>query len=550
MDAAITAKALRDRWRGYVIGVGTLVLMFLAGMSVYRNIDLSIYTDLPEAFRSLIGITEDTDVGGLAYGAIYSTYGIMILAGLSISMGAAAVAREERDGTIGLLLANPRSRSHVLVSKTVSLVVLTAAGALAMWGGGLLAPELLDVDVSNLHVGALVLHMFINALFYGFMALAIGAWTGKNGLASGITAGVMVVSFLAVGLLPLVGGLDDVARAFPWYYYDNGDPVRNGIDWGGLAVLGAGIALFAVLAGVGVNRRDLRDGREGRTLLDRLRANPRTRKIFDRLAGSTRVSRIWVKAASDHQGLLVVVAYILLILGVMLGPMYNAIDSALADFADSFPEEILAIAGGGDISTPEGWYQLEHFGLMVPVAVMVLTITIGARALAGEEAQRTIGLLLANPVPRRTVLLEKTIAMVVMGVGVGVATFISVALGSVVAGLGMDMGNVAAASLLATLLGLAFGALALALGAGTGRVRVAVFGAVGVAAASHIINSFLIINQDVAAWARWLPTHYYLGSDPLVNGMDWGHGAVLAAITLALLGLALTLFERRDLRQG
>lgn len=524
--------------------------MFLAGMAVYRDIDLSIYTDLPEAFRTLIGISDDTDVGGLAYGAIYSTYGIMILAGLSISMGAAAVAREERNGTIGLLLANPRSRSRLLISKTVSLVGLTAAGALVMWGGGLLAPELLNVDVSNLHVGALVFHMFVNALFYGFLALAIGAWTGRNGLASGVTAGVMVISFLAAGLLPLVGGLESLARIFPWYYYDNTDPVRNGVDWGGLAVLGAGIVAFSIAALVGVNRRDLRDGREGNTLLDRLRANPLTRKVFERLAGSTRVSRIWVKAASDHQSLLVIVAYVLLVLGVILGPMYNAIDSALADFADDFPDEILALAGGGDISTPEGWYQLEHFGLMVPVGVMVLTITMGARALAGEEARRTMGLLLANPLSRRRVLIEKAVSMLVMGAGVGLATFISVALGSALARLGMSLANVAAASLLATLLGLVFGALALALGAASGKVRLAVFGAVGAAAASHIINSFLLINQATSGWTAWLPNHYYLGSDPLVNGMDWGDATVLAGLTIVLLGAAVWLFDRRDLRQN
>jgi ABC-2 type transport system permease protein len=485
MLATVATKTIRDRWIGVAIGVGSMALLLLGGMAVYRDLDLSIYTDLPEAFRSIIGITEEND-------------------------GFAAGEPEE-----------PHARAR-------------------LQSGG---------DGCTHCRGALTLHIFIHALFYGFMAMAIGAWTGKNGLASGATAGFMVVSMIAVGLLPLVGGLEEAARAFPWYYYDNGDPLLNGIDWGGLAVLIAAVLGFAVVALVGVNRRDLRDRNVAVTLADRLRANPMTQKIMNRLAGSARVSRIWMKTASEHQGLMIVVAYVLLLLGVMLGPMYTAIDSTLADLGDDFPEAILAIAGGGDLSSAEGWYQVEHFGLMVPIGVMVMTITIGARALAGEEARRTMGLLLANPISRSRVLLEKTLTMLLYAVTAGVVTFAGVAVGSMIAGLGLNMVNVAATSLLGTLLGLMFGAMALALSAATGRVKVAIFGAVGAALGFHVVASFLSINDSYAGWARWTPNYYYLGSDPLVSGMHWGHGALLAALTVGFIALSLVLFQRRDLRQ-
>lgn len=549
MLATITTKTIRDRWLGVAIGVGTMALLLIFGMAVYRDLDLTLYTDLPVAFRSLFGIAEDTDIAGLAYGAIYSSYGVLVVAGLAISMGSATIAREERNGTMGLLLSNPKSRSQVLISKATAMVLLTTAGVAALWGAGILVPELLGVEVGGIHIGALMFHMLVNALFYGFMAMAIGAWTGKPGMASGITAGIMVISFIAVGLLPLVGGLEDGVKAFPWYYYDKGDPLLNGVDWGGLSVLFAGIGVLAAVAWIGVNRRDLRDREVGITLVDRLRSNPMTQKIVNRLAGSARVSRIWVKTASEHQGMLIVVAYVLVLLGVMLGPMYTAIDTTLARMAGQFPEEILAIAGGGDLTTPEGWYQLEHFGLMVPVGVMVLTIAVGAKALAGEEAQRTMGLLLANPIKRSRIVLEKMFTMVLLAVGVAVVTVAGVAAGSAIAGLGLSVANVAAASLLATLLGLVFGALALALGAATGRVRIAIFGAVGAAVVSHVANSFLVVNAGVAGWAKLTPNYYYLTSDPLDTGMHWGHGAVLAAVAIVLVAASIVLFNRRDLRQ-
>jgi ABC-2 type transport system permease protein len=509
-----------------------------------------VYTDLPEVFRSLVNIPKDADVGSLAYGAIYSTYGALTLAALALSMGSASIAGEERNGTLGLLLGNPKSRTHVLVSKAVSLVALTALGAMLLWGAGYLVPAVLNVEVAGMHIGALVFHMFAIAVFHGFLAMAIGAWTGKAGLASGISVAVMIISLFAAGLLPLVEGWESGAKAFPWYYYEGSSPVLNGMNWGHLAVLFAAIALLGALAVAGVNRRDLRDKATGVNVIDRLRTNPMTKKIVDRLAGSTRVSRIWIKTASEHQGLLIGTAYVMfLMMGVMLGPMFNLIKDSLGTLSDALPEALMALVGNGDMGTPEGWYQVETFGMMLPIAFMLVTVAIGARALAGEEERRTMGLLLANPIKRSRVVLEKSFAMTVYAVAVAVATFAGVALGSVIGRLGMSMGNIAAACLLGMLVGLVFGALALALSAGTGRSRIAIYGTIGAALTFYILNAFLPLSDSVAGLAKWSPFYYYLSSDPLNTGMHWGHGAVLLALAAGLVALSVVLFQRRDLRQ-
>lgn len=113
----------------------------------------------------------------------------------------------------------------------------------------------------------------------------------------------------------------------------------------------------------------------------------------------------------------------------------------------------------------------------------------------------------------------------------------------------MNMFNIAATSLLATLLGLVFGALALAVSAGVGRVRIAIFVPVGAALTFHLLNAFLPLSDSLAGYARWSPFYYYLTSDPLVNGMPWGHGAVLAGLAIGLVAGSVVLFGRRDLRQ-
>ena len=550
MLANIFTKTIGDRWRGMTVGGATVGLLMIFGMAVYRDIDLGIYTSLPEAFRTMMNIPDGADAAGLAYGAIYSSYGALTLAGLAISLGSGSIAGEEREGTIGLLLGNPKSRTHVLASKATSMILLTSFGALLLWAAGRIAPVLLDVSVTGMRIEALIVHIFMASVFFGFLALAIGAWTGSRGMASGVSAGVLALSFVAVGLFPLIDGWENVAKAFPWYYLAGSLPLNNGLGWSHLGVLGGGSALLAAIAVLGVNRRDLKAQTVGVSLVDRLRSNPMTQKVFDRLAGSTRVSRIWIKTASEHQGLTLVTGVLMFtVMGVMIGAMYPLMDEALLDLSDQFPEALMAMVGGGDMSTAEGFFQVETFGLVAPIAVMVVTVVIAARALAGEEASRTIGLLLANPISRTTVLLEKSVAMLISAIVVGVATFAGVAAGSLVGGLDMDMGNIAATCALVTLLGLAFGALALFLGAATGLARISTYGTIGLALVMFIANAFLPLSDRLAGYAKWSPFYYYLSSDPLLNGMHWGHAGVLAAITVVLLGLAVVAFQRRDLRQ-
>lgn len=548
MLATVFTKTILDRWRGVAVGSASLAALLLMAMAIYRDIDLSIYTNLPEAFLSLAGIPPDADIAALSYNAVYNSYGALVLGGIAIAMGSASIAGEERRGTIGLLLGNPRSRTRVLVAKTAALVVLVAASAVALWLAGIASPEVLGVSVAGMHVGAFTAHLAVSSLLYGLLAVAVGAWTGKPGVAAAVSAGVMVVSFVAVGILPLVEGWEDVAKAFPWYYLGGSDPLLTGVDWGHLAVMGGASAALLVLGLVGVNRRDLRSRSVGVSLLDKLRENPLTARVAERLAGSARVSGIAVKTASEHQGLLLVVSLLMFaLMGVMMGPIFSAIEGYAVDFGEVFPEELIALFGGGDISTPEGYYQIETFGLVTPIALMVVTIAVGAKALAGEEENRTMGMLLANPVRRSRVVAEKAGTMVVFGGVVGLATFAGVSAGSWLGDLGMDYGNIAATCVLATLVGLLFGSLALLLSAATGVVRVAIFVPVGAALGSHVLNAMAEING--AGWGRWLPFHYYLGSDPLVTGMAWGDAAVLAAGTVLLVALAFPAFQRRDLRQ-
>jgi ABC-2 type transport system permease protein len=67
--------------------------------------------------------------------------------------------------------------------------------------------------------------------------------------------------------------------------------------------------------------------------------------------------------------------------------------------------------------------------------------------------------------------------------------------------------------------------------------------------ASYFLSSMVTLNENLATVARFLPYHYFQGSDAM-NGLNfaWFLGLVAASTGLAL--LAWWRFQRRDIRVG
>jgi len=82
-----------------------------------------------------------------------------------------------------------------------------------------------------------------------------------------------------------------------------------------------------------------------------------------------------------------------------------------------------------------------------------------------------------------------------------------------------------------------------------GRTRIATFGTTGLALIAFVANGLLSFSENLSGLVKWPPFYYYLSSDPLMNGMNWGHGAILTGLTVVPIGLSVVLFQRRDLRQ-
>lgn len=237
--------------------------------------------------------------------------------------------------------------------------------------------------------------------------------------------------------------------------------------------------------------------------------------------------------------------------GVLLA-IYPSISSIiqLKEIFDKLPESMRALfaPGGVDITTPEGYLATEFFSIIGPLVFFAYTIAIGGSATAAEEERGTIDMLLALPVRRWRVIVEKFVSMVVGTVVLGVALLAGVAIGGVAAGLTIHVEGFIAVIAGAMLLALLFGALALWIGALSGRRMASIGMAFALAIVSYFVYSFSSLVEVLKPLRPFSPFTYYIGGDPLTNGVRVDDLAVLGSATFVFLVLAVISFERRDLR--
>ena len=553
MLRSVFLKSLRDRWVGAVVAVDSLFLVAWMGLWAYSDIGddaNEFFNTMPEAYRALFGLAEEGGLAGLMFAQVNNFMGPLILGGIAVSIGAAAIAGEERRGTMDVLGAVPRSRVRLLGSKLAALVTITVVAGALTYIGNLAAVALTGVDAGGVHLGAAAVHLVALALFFGAFALAVGAWTGQQQVASGAATALLVVSFLGAGLLPLIDSLADVARIFPWYYMSAHQPLLNGVHAGDLAVLLGGAAVLAGLAFVGITRRDLRRGEASTPLLERLRGVPMLQSSLERLSGSGATTGVVAKTMSEARPIAIIAGGGLFFMLVVMGPMFLAIKDSIGDLVSSMPEEILAIVGFVDYTRAEGWYHGESMTILVPVAVLVVAISMAVRSLAGEERSRWADVLLANPVSRATLAWRKAAAMVLMVALIGALAAAGIAVGNLVSGLDMSYVRILETGLLIAGFGWCVGAVAFFAGAATGRTQFALGAGVGVAVLGWGLQSFAAVSDALKPWAPASPYYYLLNNYPLDNGLVPWHLAVLVGSAAVLLAAGVALYTRRDLRAG
>ncbi|WP_018353133.1 ABC transporter permease subunit [Longispora albida] len=222
-------------------------------------------------------------------------------------------------------------------------------------------------------------------------------------------------------------------------------------------------------------------------------------------------------------------------------------NGAMEEAMKSFPQSMKDAFRLNDMTSAAGYLGANTFGIIVPLLALFFGASTGARAIAGDEESGQLDLLLAHPVSRARLLLERFAALAAGSVVISAAVLGALLLIRPAAKLtGVSAGQLAAQCVNLALLAVFFGALAICAGSAAGR-RGLVFGATAVIGVlAYAMNSFG--PQLGLEWAQKLsPFYYYIGGDPLRNGFQWGDAGVLAGASAVLVCAGLLTFTRRDI---
>ncbi len=236
-------------------------------------------------------------------------------------------------------------------------------------------------------------------------------------------------------------------------------------------------------------------------------------------------------------------------LGLVMLAVYPSVhhNQEISRLVAGYPRAFRSLFGISDYASGPGYLRAEVFSLTGPLLVVIMAVLWGADALAGEEDRRTIDLLLANPVSRRQVVLEKWAAVALAVGGASLGLGVVLAAGGPLAGLHVGSVPLFSAVVATMLLGVLFATVALAVGAATGRRGLARGVATLLAVAAYLASTL----PDLVSWLRPVrplsPWYHALGVDPLTAGFLPLHLLVLIAMTGLSAGAAIVAFDRRDL---
>lgn len=557
MLRSVFTKTIWDRrisiiW--WLIGTTVLAAWLIALYPSFRDSEqmLEFIESFPPEMLALFGIDPALYTTGFGYvsAQLYTLIGPLVVIAFAVGAGAGATASEEETGTMDILLSGPISRSRLILEKFGAISFLSSAIVAALIASLLLGNVLVDLSLSIGGVIAANFALLCLGLLFGSVALAVGAWRGRRGLAAAVASGLAVLTWFLNGFAPIVEGLEGIQKFLPFYWYQAGDPLLDGMtasQW----LLPAVAALFLGLAVLLFRRRDVRTDQPLIGVVTSSAVGSKPRSIAGgRLSGlltSVAGKEIWDRRRSIWGWMLGLAG--LAALTIAFWPTVRSGGDAATELIGSLPSELLAMFGITDaraLLTPEGFLSARLYSTIGTILMLVFAIGFGSSALAGEESNGTADLLLAAPVTRQRVTSEKLVALMALVAFLALGLFVTISVFGPIVDMGLNAGFVAAANIGLALLALLFGTGALAIGAFSGRPSAASGIPAAVAVGAFVLNGLGAAVDVLEPFRVLSPFYWYLAdSPPLSHGLSASY--LLLASGTVLLGIAAVIgFRRRN----
>jgi ABC-2 type transport system permease protein len=218
----------------------------------------------------------------------------------------------------------------------------------------------------------------------------------------------------------------------------------------------------------------------------------------------------------------------------------------LAEYQKAFDTFAFIAGKAADIDTFGGFLTAE-FMAYLPILLGIFGLMAGSALIRKEEERGSLDLLLAAPLSRVSVILQKWAGLLVSLLAAYALCFAGMVIGAAFNKLELDSSAVALACLNGVALSLCYATLALALSQFTSRKAAAGWTG-GLLAAGYLMSTLGGAIKSLEWLQPLTPFYYYSLSKPMSRsiGMDWGGFTVIALLFVPFLVGATLVYRQRD----
>jgi ABC-2 type transport system permease protein len=261
MLRTVYSKALRDQRRallGWGIGIALLMSIMAAIWPSFRDMpDVEQFlANYPEEMRELFNIETMTTGTGYFNAELYSMLLPILFIIFGIGRGARAIAGEEEAGTLDVLLVTRVSPATLVVQQAAALAAGVAVLGAVLFLSTMAMSAAFDMGVGLGAAATGAVAMVLLGIEFGWLALAIGAATGRRAWAIAIPAIFAVGGYVLYLVGQLVESVEPWMPLSPFYQAIEGGPLGAGLP---VAYIWLVLPALVVLvpAAMWFNRRDI-----------------------------------------------------------------------------------------------------------------------------------------------------------------------------------------------------------------------------------------------------------------------------------------------------
>lgn len=248
---------------GLVLGaLGSFIVLFYDTFAEQQVLQNQLMQAIPPDLMAFFGNVDSLTSPEGYLSMQFFSYIPVILGILAAGQGAGVIASDEEKGFLDLYLAHPISRRSYFWGRFLSMVLILGVTMLLIWLGFVLSLLYSKIPLTALEL--LQPFIVLWGLLAAFAAFAtfISQMLLSQGIASMVSASVLVASYIVTSLSTVIDNLKSAGDYSPMTYYQGADAL-NGINWSWLGWFIIAVALFGALAWWRFERRDTRIGGEG-----------------------------------------------------------------------------------------------------------------------------------------------------------------------------------------------------------------------------------------------------------------------------------------------